>query len=101
MRGVAWSLKRLRTWVALAAACAATAMASADGRTGWTVTVAVVTFGLAGLSMRAHFLDAHADRPDPKQSRHDERVEAILRRYQETQETGQGSRLERRAARRR
>jgi len=83
--GLAWSLGRLRTWVALAAACAATAMASSDGRSGWTVTVAVVTFGLAALSMRAHWLDGHPEAPgraERRRARHEALVAASLARYQ-------------------
>ncbi|HEX8003930.1 MAG TPA: hypothetical protein VF519_14680 [Mycobacteriales bacterium] len=78
----AWCLLRVRTWVALVAAFVATVLASGDGKAGWTVTVAVVTFGLAFLSMRAHWLDEHPDRPDPSRSKHDRMVEDILRRHE-------------------
>ena len=94
---VAWCLRRARTWVALAAACVATLLASGDGKAGWTATVAVATFGLAALSMRAHFLDEHPDRPDPKQVRHDEMVAAILRRYHGVHEAPRTTRKQRRA----
>ena len=97
---VAWCLRRARTWVALAAACVATLLASGDGKAGWTATVAAATFGLAALSMRAHFLDEHPDRPDPRQVRHDEMVAAILRRYHGVHEAPKTTRKERRAAER-
>lgn len=78
---VAWCLRRARTWVALVAATVATVLASGDGKAGWTATVALSTYGLALLSIRAHWLDEHPDRPDRRQVKHDEMVERALRRY--------------------
>lgn len=82
---VAWCARQPRTWAALAAATTATALASGDGRAGWTAAVGLATFGLAALSMRGHFLDEHPDRPtraDRARARHEAMVEASLRRYQ-------------------
>lgn len=78
----AWLARQPRTWVALGAAATATALASGDGRAGWTGAVALATFSLAGLSMRMHWQDAGSD-SSPSTAKHDERVAEILRRYED------------------
>lgn len=95
-----WSLRRARTWVALLAATVATVLASGDGKAGWTAVVGVATYGLALLSIHAHWLDEHPDLPDRRQAKHDELVERALRRYRGEPDPPRRRRAERPAERR-
>lgn len=73
-------MTRPRTWVALAAAVAATLLASRDGRTGWTVLVGAVTALLALLAIA--WAEPPAGREDRTADRQRADVERILERYE-------------------